>query len=244
MVRAQGYRMPWSGMMGYNLNLKDFDLKIPGKILLATILISQKDLSLRIQNQSNAHLALNRLEMTNQLEFKTEATRQLREIAVELTESKGASRKPETGDRILDLILAELTSTDRQTLPVAQRENRHEAAIELLHWCVKHPEQNKSAAELSHLLFQSRTSLFKGCQEHFHQTMGELQRSIRLDLARQLLLNQEKREQLGLDGVGEVSQHLGFSSRSHFAKRYEEHYDELPIDTLKRQSALSARDIT
>ena len=234
-VRAQGYPMPWDGMMGYNLNLKDYDLKIPGGIVLATILICKEDLIQKIKDRSNSSLALKRLEVTNQLEFNTRTTKQLRNLATQLTESDGRSRRPETGDEILELILTELTATDRESLPIAQRENRHEAAIELLHWCMKHPEKHKSAEELSNLLFQSRTSLFKGCQEHFQQTMGQLQRSIRLDLARQLLLNPEKRRLLSLDGVGEISQHLGFSSRSHFAKRYEERYNELPVDTLKQQ---------
>ena len=239
MVRAQGYPMPWDGMMGYNLNLKDYDLRIPGGILLATILISKEDLIQKLKDRTNSRLALKRLEITNQLEFKTRTIKQLRDIATQLTESDGKSRRPETGDNILELMLTELTTTDRESLPIAQRENRHEAAIELLHWCMKHPEENKSAAELSDLLFQSRTSLFKGCQEHFQQTMGQLQRSIRLDLARQLLLDPKKQEQLGLSGVGEISQHLGFSSRSHFAKRYEEHYNELPNDTLKGHSAVA-----
>ena len=234
-VRAQGYPMPWDGMMGYNLNLKDYDLKIPGGIILATILICKEDLIQKIKDRSNSSLALKRLEITNQLEFNTRTTKQIRNLTTQLTESDGRSRRPETGDEILELILTELTATDRESLPIAQRENRHEAAIELLHWCMKHPEKHKSAEELSNLLFQSRTSLFKGCQEHFQQTMGQLQRSIRLDLARQLLLNPEKRRLLSLDGVGEISKHLGFSSRSHFAKRYEERYNELPVDTLKQQ---------
>ena len=240
MIRAQGYPMPWAGMMGYNLNLKDYDLKIPGRILLATILISKEELIQNIKDRSNSSLALKRLEATNQLEFNTRTTKQLRDICTQLTESDGRSRRPETGDEILELMLTELTTTNRETLPIAQREDRHEAAIELLHWCVTHPEQHKNAEELSNLLFQSRTSLFKGCQEHFQQTMGQLQRSIRLDLARQLLLNPEKRNQLSLDGVGEISQHLGYISRSHFAKRYEERYHELPVDTLKGQPAVGA----
>lgn len=238
MVRAQGHPMPWNGMMGYNLNLKDYDLKTPRAILLATILISKDDLIQKIKDRTNSSLALKRLEATNQLEFNTRTTKQLRDICTQLTESDGRSRRPESGDEILELILTELTTTNRETLPIAQREIRHEAAIELLHWCVTHPEQHMNAEELSNLLFQSRTSLFKGCQEHFQQTMGQLQRSIRLDLARQLLLNPEKRRQLSLDGVGEISQHLGYSSRSHFAKRYEERYHELPVDTLKGQPAV------
>ena len=80
MIRAQGYPMPWDGMMGYNLNLKDYDLKIPGGILLATILIGKEELIQKIKDRSNSSLALKRLEATNQLEFNTRTTKQLRDI--------------------------------------------------------------------------------------------------------------------------------------------------------------------
>ena len=66
----------------------------------------------------------------------------------------------------------------------------------------------------------------------FGQTPTELQRSIRLDLVRQLLLNQKRSNALGLRSVGAIAAHMGFTSRSHFARRYEQHYDELPQKTL------------
>ena len=234
-IRAQGHPMPWNGMIGYNLNLKDYDLKIPGKSLLATIVISKEVLSNLLLKNQNTNLASKRFEVTNQLEFKSDTVEKIRKITDQLVQTGGKARAPESGDEILQLVINEVTATDRETLPIAKRENRHEAAIELLHWCTKNPDQNKTASELSQILFQSRTSLFKGCQEHFQQTLNELQRSIRLDLARQLLLNADLRNEHGLSGVGEISRHLGFSSRSHFARRYEEHYKEVPVETLKRQ---------
>ena len=91
--------------------------------------------------------------------------------------------------------------------------------------------------ELSELLYQSRTSLFNGCQEHFGRTPAELQRSIRLDLVRQLLLNRKRSDALGLRGVGAIAAHIGFTSRSHFARRYEQHYNELPQQNLAQGCA-------
>ena len=233
-IRAQGHILKWDGIFGYNLNLKDYDLKIPGNSLIASIIFDRKDLSGRLRN--NANLGLSRFETTNQLRLKPETVEKLRTITDELIQTDGKSREPGSGDQILEIVFNEVMATNRETVPAAVRENRHQAAIELLHWCIKHPEEHKNANELSNLLFQSRTSLFKGCQEHFHQTLGELQRSIRLDLARQLLLNPEQRQKLGLAGVGDISRHLGFTSRSHFSKRYEHHYAELPVETLKRQT--------
>ena len=42
-IRAQGHILKWDGIFGYNLNLKDYDLKIPGNSLRASIIF---DLSL------------------------------------------------------------------------------------------------------------------------------------------------------------------------------------------------------
>ena len=122
-------------------------------------------------------------------------------------------------------------------MPIAKRETRHTAAIELLHWCSKNPSKNLTITELSDVLYQSRTSLFTGCQEHFGRTPTELQRSIRLDLVRQLLLNPKRSLALGLSGVGAIAAHMGFSSRSHFARRYEQQYNELPQQTLSHDNS-------
>ena len=86
--------------------------------------------------------------------------------------------------------------------------------------------------ELSAELFQSRTSLFRGSREHFDRTPLELQRSNRMDLVRQLLLDPARRASQGLTGVGDVASSMGFTSRSHFARRYQNQYGELPQDTL------------
>ena len=88
--------------------------------------------------------------------------------------------------------------------------------------------------EISSEIFQSRTSLFQGAKEHFRRTPLELHRSIRLDRVRQLLINPTQRQHQGLNGVSEIVEAMGFSSRSHFAHRYQQHFHELPRETLHR----------
>ena len=58
-----------------------------------------------------------------------------------------------------------------------------------------------------------------------------------MDRVRELLLNPRQCASQGLMGVGAIAASVGFNSRSHFAKHYEEHYHELPIETLKRHRA-------
>ena len=83
---------------------------------------------------------------------------------------------------------------------------------------------------------------FKGCQEHFGQTPQNLQRSIRLDLVRQLLLDPNRCDGIHLQGVGAIAAHLGFTSRSHFARRYRKQYGELPQETLQRSKTPGGSD--
>ena len=120
-----------------------------------------------------------------------------------------------------------------RTRLIAKREVRHEAAIDLLHWCDRNPMKTATDEALSAELFQSRTSLFKGSKEHFEQTPLELQRSVRMDRIRQLLLDPARRASQGLSGIGDTAATMGFTSRSHyFARRYQEYYGEQPQDTL------------
>ena len=86
--------------------------------------------------------------------------------------------------------------------------------------------------EISSEIFQSRTSLFQGAKEHFRRTPLELQRSIRMDRVRQLLLDPARRASQGLTGVGDSAASMGFTSRSHFARHYQEQYGEQPQETL------------
>ena len=89
--------------------------------------------------------------------------------------------------------------------------------------------------ELCTELYQSRTSIIKGSKEHFDRSPLEVQRSIRKDRVRQLLLDPDLCQMLGLRGVGAIAAELGFTSRSHFAKRYQEMYGEQAQTTLNRQ---------
>ena len=111
--------------------------------------------------------------------------------------------------------------TARTTL-IAKREARHDAAIDLLHWCARNPMKPVTVEELSAELFQSRTSLFKGSKEHFDQTPMELQRSVHMDRVRQLLLDPARRTSQGLTDVGNTAASMGFTSRSQLARRYQD----------------------
>ena len=237
--RAQGMAMPWPGLMGYNRSLSDFDLRVPARATLATVVIEKEALLKRHTQQGGGPLMLKRWESTNQLEVQTDLRLRLQKQLNDLIERDQDTWNPEQPDQLIDTVIRCFEAQNSRTMPIAKRQTRHEAAIELLHWCAKNKSKSMSVNELSAELNQSRTSLFKGSREHFECTPLELQRSIRMDKVRHLLLSPGQRNELGLNGVGAIASAMGFTSRSHFARRYQQQYGEQPQDTLNRIEAVN-----
>lgn len=86
--------------------------------------------------------------------------------------------------------------------------------------------------DLSAELFQSRTSMAKVSKEHFEQTPLELQRTVRMDRLRQLLLQPANRKSQGLNGVGDCAESIVITSHSHFAHQYQQHFGGHPRDRI------------
>lgn len=234
--KAQGISMPWPGLMGYNRGLIDFDLKLPAGAQLATVVIN-KAAWLDRHGQTGGPLLMKRWETTNQIEVQPPLLEQLQRQLMALMHDQADAELTEASEQLMQTLIRCLEDPTAETLPIAKREERHQAAINLLHWCDKHPKTRLKIEEISSEIFQSRTSLFQGSKEHFQRTPLELQRSIRLDRVRQLLINPKQRQQQNVNGVSEIVEAMGFSSRSHFARRYQQHFDELPHETLKRSRA-------
>ena len=238
--KAQGISMRWPGLMGYNRGLLDFDLKLPAGARLATVVIN-KEAWLDRHGPTGGSLLMKRWETTNQLEVQTPLLEQLQRQLMALMHGQADGEQTEPSEQLMQTLIHCFEDPTAETLPIAKRETRHQAAIDLLHWCDKNPKTPLKIEEISNEIFQSRTSLFQGSKEHFQRTPLELQRSIRLDRLRQLLINPKQREHQGLNGVSEIVAAMGFSSRSHLARRYQQHFDELPHETLKRSHRASPK---
>lgn len=236
--RAQGIAMPWPGLMGYNRSLTDFDLRVPARAKMATLVIGKEALLERHAKQGGGALMLMRWDTTNQLEVQAELRLQLQQQLNNLVERDQDAWKPEEPDQLIDTLIRCFAAQNSQTMPIATREARHQAAIELLHWSANNTSKSMTVHKLSAELHQSRTSLFKGARDHFACTPLELQRSIRMDRVRQLLLDPSRRLELGLNGVGAIASAMGFTSRSHFAHRYRQQYGETPLATMQRSDSV------
>ena len=232
--RAQGIPVEWPALMGYNRHLTDFDLRLPAGARLATIVIGKEVLLEQLDRRGGSQRTLERWESSNQLELLPELQQRLRDQLNQRIERDAQGWNPEDPDQLIDSVIRCFEEPMARTRPIAKRESRHEAAIDLLHWCSRNPMTPNTIEELSAELFQSRTSLFKGSKEHFEQTPLELQRSVRMDRVRQLLQDPARRNHQGLSGIGDTAASMGFTSRSHFARRYQEYYGEQPQDTLAK----------
>lgn len=240
--RAQGVVMPWIGLMGYNVKLRDFDLQIPGGSRLSTIVLNKEKLMERHQLKSTGPLTLERSLSTNQLELRASKRQQFRERLERLIKQDGQIDDPTTPDELMDTIIECFEDKKAQTMGINRREERHTAAIQLLHWCSNHPRIKITVDNLSEELYQSRTSLFKGCKDHFGCTPLELQRAVRLDRVRYLLRQPAERERLGLEGIQEIARHFGFQSQSHFMRRYCQAFDEQPQQTIQGNDPIRAKN--
>ena len=232
--RAQGIPVEWPALMGYNRHLTDFDLRLPAGARLATIVIGKEVLLEQLDRRGGSQRTLERWESSNQLELLPELQQRLRDQLNQLIQRDAQGWNPEDPDQLIDSVIRCFEEPMARTKPIAKREARHEAAIDLLHWCSRNPMTPVTVDEISAELFQSRTSLFKGSKEHFEQTPLELQRSVRMDRVRQLLQDPARRASQGLSGIGDSAASMGFTSRSHFARRYQQYYGEQPQDTLAK----------
>ena len=232
--RAQGIPVEWPALMGYNRHLTDFDLRLPAGARLATIVIGKEVLLEQLDRRSGSQRTMERWESSNQLELLPELQQHLRDQLNRLIQRDAQGWNPEDPDQLIDSVIRCFEEPMARTRPIAKREARHEAAIDLLHWCDRNPMKTVTVEALSAELFQSRTSLFKGSKEHFEQTPLELQRSVRMDRVRQLLQDPARRASQGLSGISDTAASMGFTSRSHFARRYQEYYGEQPQDTLAK----------
>ena len=124
-------------------------------------MISKETLNEHHQQRNTGDLPLERWEHSNQLGLCEPIRTQLRTQLRDLIDNHSDSNIATTTDQLIDSLFQAFQNPNARTLPMAKRQTRHAAAIELLHWCSNNPSKNLTITELSDLLYQSRTSLFK-----------------------------------------------------------------------------------
>ena len=145
--KAQGISMPRAGLMGCNRGLIDSDLKLPAGAQLATVVINKAAWVDR-HGQTSGLLMMKRWETTNQLEVRPSLRVQLRRHLMALMHCQA-----NTSEQLMQTLIRCFKDPAAETLPIAKREARHQAAIDLLHWCAQHPKTPLKIEEISSEIF-------------------------------------------------------------------------------------------
>ena len=67
--RAQGISVAWQDLIGYNIHLTDFNLKLPAGARMATVVIGKEVLLEQLNRQGGSHRNLERWESINQVDY-------------------------------------------------------------------------------------------------------------------------------------------------------------------------------
>ena len=149
--------------MGYNHQLRDFDLRLAANTALASVIISKEHLHERHQQRKAGDLPLERWEHSNQLELCEPIRTQLRTQLNDLIDNQTDAHITKATNQLIDSLFQAFQNPIARTLPKAKRQTRHAAAIELLHWCSNNPSKNLTITELSEVLSQDES--FVDCSD-------------------------------------------------------------------------------
>ena len=106
------------------------------------------------QGQTGGPLMIKRWETTNQLEVRQPLRDQLRRHLMALMHGQAnTSEQTETSEQLMQTLIRCFRDPAAETLPIAKREARHQAAIDLLHWCAQHPKTPLKIEEISSEIF-------------------------------------------------------------------------------------------
>ena len=118
--------------MGCNRGLIDFDLKLPARARLTTVVIN-KAAWLDRHGQAGGPLMMKRWETTNQLEIQPPLLEQLQRHLMALMHGQADAEQRETSEQLMPTLIRCFGDPAAETLPIAKREARHQAAIDLVH---------------------------------------------------------------------------------------------------------------
>ena len=131
-------------------------------------------------------------------------------------------------------MLEALSSRNNQSFKPFKLAPRQQLVRELISWGFDNSTTPLKLDDVSNILFSSRRTLIQGCKENFKMGPMELLRLIRLEEVNHFLRSKELRKELGLNKVGEIASHFGFTSRGHFSASYQNHFSESPRQTLSK----------
>ncbi|MCP4798539.1 MAG: helix-turn-helix transcriptional regulator [bacterium] len=148
--------------------------------------------------------------------------------------TKATTEDTENKEIIPEVLFNNMRTCDITPITKLKQSSRKAIVQDLIRLGMKDTRGKLNLDQVSRLLFSSRRTVIKGCKEVLGIGPMELLRRIRLEKVRYVLQNQSERKLLGLKGVSSVAEHYGFSSRGHFARSYQQLFQEAPSFTLSQ----------
>ena len=146
--------------------------------------------------------------------------------------SSNSGQRSLHASNIFALMLEVFINTKHDQFSTFRIAPRQQLVCDLIDWGFDNSTQPLKLDEISNILLSSRRTLIQGCKENFQKGPMELLRLIRLEQVNHVLRSNEARKSLGLDKIGDIAHHFGFTSRGHFSASYQSYFGETPRQTL------------
>ena len=230
-LKAQGVSLSRAALFGFNSGLSDMDLLLPASSHMCCVDIPVDLLIKRLKKLNCTYLQ----EVVDNFNVLVNSVVSGRLLS--LLKQCWDSSLPISNEYLEDEIICTLVEcladrSDRKIGRALNRQDRHQAALDVLSTTYLNPTRAFEVQDLSDLLHQSRTSLFNGCKEKFGMSPVQIVRSVRLHQVRYALLDVEFCIENNLNGVIDTAEFFGFIGRSHFTKHYKNEFKETPRQTL------------
>ena len=230
-LKAQGVSLSRAALFGFNSGLSQMDLLLPASSHMCCVAIPFNFFIKRLEKLNCTDLQ-EVVDNYNVL-VNSVVSGQLISLLKQCWDSSLPISNEYLEDEIVTTLVESLADqSDRKIGRVLNRQDRHQAALDVLSTTYLTPTRAYEVQDLSDLLHQSRTSLFYGCKEKFGMSPVQVVRSVRLHQVRYALLDVEFCIENNLNGVIDTAEFFGFVGRSHFAKHYKNEFKETPRQTL------------
>lgn len=230
--RVQCQAFDPKAIYGFNQNLQEshFQLSAGSISILAITTSSQVNTFLTRFETSNL---IDQLQASNSLSLSSDMHYRLcNQLAQVMTQAPRHPRERQMATQAIFISLLECFQTHQNGFSPWNQKPREKLIVKFVEWSIENTSGTKTLDEICAELYTSRRTLILGSKENFHCGPMELMKMIRLQEVHRLLRSEIGRATSGLTSVSEIASHYGFRSRGHFAKAYQEQFEENPRTTL------------
>lgn len=142
-------------------------------------------------------------------------------------------KRQQIGYLIIKEFLDSCTNSKHITFYPFELTQRQLLVNDLIQLGFKHGNEKLNLDDISRLLYCSRRTLIQGTKDAYAMGPMELMKIIRLEQVNWMLRSEEARSKATLRNVTEIAQHFNFNSRGHFARAYQNLFEESPSQTLQ-----------